>query len=150
MSEPKQEYVFETVLVAAPDDSGVLTQAEQRQALVDEIGALAGQVEATQNQLECTQEELRRKEIELGNARTQIERLTEQLAGARAAWAGWEERAQKEQDRAIAAERQVNAVTDCLKEKMIFKPTDNWQWGYRAGLMAVLDVIVPPEEEKKP
>jgi hypothetical protein len=53
------------------------------------------------------------------------------------------------QHRAERAEDQLQAIMNALKDKMIFKPTDNWQWGYRSGLLAILDVIKPDEARKE-
>jgi hypothetical protein len=51
-------------------------------------------------------------------------------------YADWQHRAEK-------AESQLQAIVDALKSNMIFNPIDNWQWGYRSGLLSVLDVIKP-------
>lgn len=54
----------------------------------------------------------------------------------------WEHRAAK-------AEAQLEEIMKALKTNMIFKPTDNWQWGYRSGLLAILDVIRPEEGNER-
>lgn len=47
------------------------------------------------------------------------------------------------QHRAEKAEKQLELIMTAIKVNMIFKPTDNWQWGYRSGLLAILDTIRP-------
>ncbi len=74
--------------------------------------------------------------------RAQIQNLKKSNAEIHQQAVDWQHRAEK-------AEKQLNAVIDALKKNMIFDPTDNWQWGYRAGLISIMDVIHPEGEKNE-
>jgi hypothetical protein len=74
--------------------------------------------------------------------RARIATLLKQLETDHKNYADWQHRCE-------VAENQLQDIMDALREKMIFKPTDTWQWGYRSGLLAILDVIKPDTPEGK-
>lgn len=74
--------------------------------------------------------------------RSEIATLKKQLAEDHRNYANWQNRAEK-------AEKQLELIMTAIKVNMIFRPTDNWQWGYRSGLLAILDVIRPEEGNER-
>ena len=51
------------------------------------------------------------------------------------------------QHRAERAEKIVNTVVEQLKANMVWKPENAWQLGYRAAIIAIVEVIRPPSGE---
>jgi hypothetical protein len=71
--------------------------------------------------------------------RARIAALEKQIKQDHDNYADWQHRAE-------TAEKQLTDVMEAIRNKMIYKPTDHWQWGYRSALFAILDVIKPESE----
>jgi hypothetical protein len=49
----------------------------------------------------------------------------------------------------LEAREKINKSKEFIKDNIILKPTDNWQWGYRSALLAIFDIVDPEESNLK-
>ena len=63
-------------------------------------------------------------------------------------WSVWQRKAEAAEVARDLAEKLLNEVIEAIKKEMIWKPADDWHWGFRTGLLRILNAIRPPDDKE--